>query len=750
MFKSINLLSLEDFFMDTESRKGDFVFFYRFNGISNEVIEFLKKYYDNARKNGVIIDGRLQNPTPENLSYLCEMLGSDFKYDINFLNQKLKKWLPRISEKQCSTLCEAIFSTFTDMMNNGKTEGIIANAYIKYMCWLYYKFERIIYNLGSNQIPKILYFGEVSNYELQLLVALSRTGADVVLLNKIGEDEYLKIDNKNILSTPYQTDLSPFPTDFTLKTIQNMLARQENIMSALGSEPNIKPCTNAWLETPSILEILKTHKIRGNNTNFFYNVFIIQYGVEDPLTFSSDMLSFYNNVKNRPCVVVNNSINPPSADEISKIKRNSCQTTEQLISQLVKNINFSSNIQIENIIKKAFVDTVLSIENDNNLQKLTNKAVYLLCWINRYQKELFQKWSFDFDLPVFILFNPTKNNNEEIFLSFLSMLPVDVLIILPDFKKDFFISIKNLLEINCSETVCMNSFPFEPSQITISTAAYQAEREMDSLLYEDTGIYRNHQYKKANIITLQTMYEEIEMLWSQEIKYRTGFSTDNDSVCVPVIFSKICGVKNSNTNDYWASIKKLITPDTIVIKDFPYTASFNNFKQFAPQFLYNGKLQINKIKSHKDYQYIMLRDDVQQHIFEKIQLLIDEKMIKGTHQTGVEYSIISTALTLDKSIIRLIQKFDFTKLNPKIIFILTGERIFSLEDTITCTLLHLIGFDIIFFVPTGYQCIEQYFSKQFVNEYQIGDYMYDLQVPRFKETNNNQNNFLSKLFKRSF
>lgn len=56
--------------------------------------------------------------------------------------------------------------TLRDMVRSGKTESILRNAYTKYMCWLYYKFERIVGSLGAEEPPKILYDGDISSYEL--------------------------------------------------------------------------------------------------------------------------------------------------------------------------------------------------------------------------------------------------------------------------------------------------------------------------------------------------------------------------------------------------------------------------------------------------------------------------------------------------------------------------------------------------------------------------------------------------------
>lgn len=747
MFKNINLLSLNDFFLSLNNRKGNFVFFYRFNGISNDIMGFIKQYYMSARQNGVIIDGRIPNPTPENLNYLSEMLGSDFMLDKAFLDNKLKKWLPRMSDSQRNNICSAIFSTFEDMLKAGKNQNIIKNVYIKYMCWLYYKFERIVGQLGADNMPKILYFGDISQYELQLLTALSRAGADIVLLNSSGEQNYLKLDPQSAFSTLYNIN-SGFPQDFSLKQIQKSISDDQNRQRIFGENPNLKPCTNAWLEKPELNEILKTN--RGDNKEFFYNAFIVQYGVEDTLLFSSDMCAFYQNLKNRNLLVINNQLTPPSTDEINTVKRTNYQNIEQLASHLSQNISYPNNKELEKIMKKAFIDILLNSQKENTIQKLTSKAVYLLCWLKRYQKDLFTNWNVNSPSAVFILFHPSPSANEELFLNFLSHLPVDVLVIMPDLSQSFTFSGENLLEIRYTNSVSVTAFPSAPAKMKVSTAAYQAEREMDTLLYSDSGMYRDKQHTKADIVTLQTMYEEIFILWEQELKYRTGFSANGESVSMPVLFSKVSGVKNGSVSDYWLNIKKLITPNTIVINSLPWVSSFSPMKQFATQFLQNGKLQKNKIKSHKNYPYTILRNEMQEHLLDKIQIMLDEKLIRGTYQNGTEYTIIATALNLDKHLLRIIQQFDFTKKNPKLLFILTGEKTFSLEESIMVCFLHLIGFDILFFVPTGYQCIEQHFNQQIINEYQIGDYIYDLPVPNFNDVNEGTLSSILKRFGRSF
>lgn len=188
---------------------------------------------------------------------------------------------------------------------------------------------------------------------------------------------------------------------------------------------------------------------------------------------------------------------------------------------------------------KSFIDVILdeSKKVSGNILKLTNKAVYLLCWLKRYQKQLFYNWKLP-EVSIFILFGNCASDNEAIFLKFLSKLPVDTFVLVPNLNVSCCLSANNLLELKYEFSSPIDSFPTETSQIRVSTSAYQAERELDSLLYQDSGLYRNQQYNKAESITLQTMYEEIALLWDQELKYRPSFSTDNQIVILPVLLEK--------------------------------------------------------------------------------------------------------------------------------------------------------------------------------------------------------------------
>lgn len=756
MFQLGRIEKLHDYFSACSRRREQAVFFYRVAGYSGEVAAFLTQYDQTARTNGVVIEGRIPNPDPKQLDYLAEMMGSDFQLDAGFLTQKLTRWLPRLTGTQREAVVTAMTATLQDLQAHGKNENMLRNAYIKYMCWLYYKFERILGRLGGDELPKILYDGTVSSYELQLLVILARAGADIVLLERAGDEGYLRCDPTSQYAQFYQAPgLTPFPADFSLRQLREQGRQQAERQKLYGAPAGIAPCTNAWMKTPDGKEILTAVRARGDDPKLFYNAFVVQYGVEDKLLFPSDMVAFYQQLKRegRKVCLENGRLPPPTPEEIAAVRRRNHQTAEQLAADLAANLQYPNNQQLQTLMRQAFLDVVLEEDKavGGNLNRLLNKAVYLVAWMKRYQKDLFQNWQAP-EVGVFLLFGACSGDNEALFLRLLAKLPVDVLVLLPDLNAPCVLKDPALLDLHKEHSLPMTDFPVEPSQMRVRTAAYQAEREMDSILYQNTGLYRAKQHQKAEAVTLQTMYEEIGLLWDQELKYRPGFAAEGDTVTVPVLLEKICGIKDGPILPYWLEIKKLVTPETTLVTKLPWQTGLeaNPMKPYATQFLRQGRLQREKIKQHKDYPYGILRPEIQDYLLDKLQVLLDEKLIAGTYQNGTEYTIVSTILGLPKDLLRRIQNFDFTKKNPKLIIISTTEETLSLEDSILVAFLNLVGFDILFFVPTGYQSIEKYFQKPFANEHQLGPYRYDLQVPDFRTLHEGGKSSIRKLFGRSF
>lgn len=118
----------------------------------------------------MVIEGKIPNPDEGNLSYYNEIMGMDFQMNMGFILMSLRKWLPRMNEFQRQNVADSIYDSLDSMRRSGKTENMLKNAYIKFMCWLYYKFERIVNQLGENNICTRKIFLSAIKQHFQILL----------------------------------------------------------------------------------------------------------------------------------------------------------------------------------------------------------------------------------------------------------------------------------------------------------------------------------------------------------------------------------------------------------------------------------------------------------------------------------------------------------------------------------------------------------------------------------------------------
>lgn len=751
MFRRGEIVELDDFFKKRKDRSGENVYVYRFTGWSQGIWEFFGKYYKKAETCGIILRGRIPNPTEQNLSYYGEIMGLEFRMDMRFFLQQLAQWLPRLNLEQRECIAGAIYDVLMDMHRQGKNLNILKNAYIKFMCWFYYKFERMLVYLGNEEIPKILCEGVPGTYELRIMDILSRAGCDIVLLQAQSGDSLSR--EQSLFRDYKEKGIRLFPPDFQIQKLGEQIEKKKNLDMLYGEKPLIEGVLNTWSQEEGLQAVLVPPGKRGAEGNKFYHYFQRITGVEDKATYLGELFGFYESMRQSGRrILILEQIPKPDPQEIAGIQRQNYKNIYQLISHLSGNIRYRGDPQLERLINRTFIDIMLEMfEKDENLHRLTNRAVYLLSWLGRYQKELFAGWTMP-EVSCVIDFGGCRDENEAYFLKFLSKLPIDLLILVPNQEQSCCLEDRRLGETVYEQSMEVESFPKEDGELSMGTAAYYAERELDTLMYRDSGMYRVRQHEKAASVALQTMYEEIRILWNEELKYRPNFQVVKDVVTMPVICAKVSGVKNRDLESYWEGIRQLNTEDTMIIKKVPWIQNVdqNPMKPYVTEFFKNKRLQKQKIKQHRLYPYGFLREVMQDHILEKLEVLIQQQIIRGTFENGTEYTIISTILNLSKDLLRMIQKFDFTKKNPKLIFVHTTEQSFSLEDSILIAFLNLTGFDILLFAPTGYQGVEGYFNRKIMVEHEIGEYMYDVRIPEFSKEKGRTalSSLKEKIFKR--
>ena len=740
---------LEDFFKRQSERKPKGVYFYRVNSYDETILEFIRKYYELAKREGAIIDKNIENPTADNIAYFNEIIGDKYVHGPGFMAEALKKWLPRIKDYQRASIADGIYDTLEVLRRQGKNIDILKNNFIRIMCWLYYNFYNIMEKLGNDDVPKIIFWGNVNFSELSTLKILSNAGADIILVQPGGDSKYMAIDPKSEYSIDLGMGSESFPAGFDLQWLLKQYEEDKSKKLLYSNKSNAVANTNAWL-SGDLFEDLKNTR-RGENTRFFYNMFARINGCDNRNTYVNNLYLLYQDLKkaNRSIKVINNKITNPSVDEISKIKRGNYANENQLITDLKKNINLKSNTFVD-VARDAFVDTMIETGKLMNmdLNKMMNKGIYILCWFQRYIPDLLGNTDIHSPAPILIYFGNVETDTESLFLNMAAKLPIDVIIFNPEKKGDKLTG-ERLYEVHFEETLKVNEYPTDGNNLSMGTMAYNAERDLDTMMYSDTGMYRDMQFSKANIIKLSTTYEEINIYWKQEARFRPNFSTVDDIVNIPVMFAKISGVANSDTNTYFQNIKDLLTDTTLIYKNENIYDRNCTVAAGVPSFFKNGRLDREGIKHSQIYKYDYLRAETQEYILDKLSELLRRKTIAGTGQNGTEYKIITIVLDLPKEILRFIQSFDFTKCPPKLIIVNTTETVISLEDSIIVAFLNLIGFDIVFFIPTGYDNVNKYFNNQIMEEHIIGNYLYDIAIPdfnRLRSVKEKKKSFFSRLF----
>ena len=790
MYKRIDASGLDALLLPQSKRgPGGGVYFARLCVYSPEIRSGLWAFHEAARKKGAIIEGQLANPDERQLSYLQDVLGGAFQPDAAFFRQSLARWMPRMSPRNQADFAAALAEQLAALRRAGKPESALKNVYAKVFCWLYYRFERLIPCLGEDDPPRILYEGSrITGHELIALRILSSLGADILLLETEGDQSYLKHDPSSAWSQLLRLQGGPFPPDFSLKALRKEMALQMVVprpaapaqQTAPVQKPIVRPesraapasparpanratvtppaasvpprpqtrapedyfpkpqqtaCTNAWMKQADFTEILTPVISRGEDHRFFCNAFIRVKGAQDRLTYVNELYQFYLRFRNtgRNLVIVDDPLPPPEPEEIAKIRRRNYRTPEEMIIDLAGNLPANANEELQRLMQRAFVTVMKKAgEQEDNLHRLVTSAVYLLCWIQRYQAALFRGYKGN-EIPCFVLMGGCRDQREAMYLRYLARLPVDTLILAPDLNRPCALQDEALLEITGGESLPVMKFPQNAGALQMSTVAAHAERELDTILYTDSGLYRSQQFGRAEAITLQTTYDEIFILWDQELKYRPNFSTAAGKVNMPVLFAKVSGVEEGKTLPYWQKIKLLLGENTLLSRQLPILkpGEANAFQPLAVQVFRNGKIRREELKNHRLYPFGLLRADMQEHILDKIELMLDRRLIRGTFVNGTEYTVIATVLNLRKELIRMLQRFDFTKKNPKLVCVCASEQTASLEDAILLTFLNLVGFDVVLFVPTGYQTIERSLNEPLLVEHQIGEYQYDLSVPDF-------------------
>lgn len=752
IYQKLKCSNKENYFKPLSEREEKGVYFCRLIGFDEELLIWERRLQIACQKNGKYISKKLLQPDENAVSSFFNKVGQfTFEINQNLYYSIIEKWLDFVPQRIQKNIADAIYCVLSELSLNQKNMNILKNTFVKFMCWLKLDFGNMLCYLGEQNVPKILYEGEISKYEFYILRVLCLSGCDIAYVHFSDESFYFKVDDKGIWADVIYGKRRGQPQKHFKNIDLNTLQQQEKTKQNIKSVADLVK-TNIWLQGDFWKKIFQTNSQRVLlDRNHYYNFFVQYIGIDQIELYQNRLYKLKEDLKQngKQFIIIENSIENPSIEESNALRLQRYDNKDDMLQQLSEKIILIGNDMLQNLLKRAFFVTIEQYQ-ENSISKIYNVALKLICWLNRYSSELLKQFDYE-NLPLFLYYGKI-NKNQALFLNLLCYLPIDVLYISP--KKEY----QNVFEqwggivVELPNDSELFDFPKKEIKIKQATTAYQAERELDTLLYTDTGLYRQRQFSRTKAVTLKMIYEEIGIIWKEEAKYRPNFETKNNIVTIPNIFVKINGVNGSKT-EYFKSIGELLTENTIFIKNFPYIAKVGYCYTNVSQFLKNDKILIENVKKHSDYRYDFLNLETQNYILEKAQEMIDLHWIE-TSETEIEKIILYIVLNLDKRTLQLIQQFDFTKEIPKVVVVSVNETVATLEDAIYLLFLNLVGFDIAVFTPTGYRNIDKYISRNAFEEYEIGEYFFQLEVPertkleRMAKSITTENGLFNRIFGR--
>ncbi|MDR0904261.1 MAG: YceG family protein [Ruminococcus sp.] len=478
------------------------------------------------------------------------------------------------------------------------------------------------------------------------------------------------------------------------------------------------------------------------NSSVFYVYFAALIGA--PVANDTDDYYVYRNMlftlrdnllKSPKCLIyIENGMRSPTPEEMnifSQVPQNDRKTMFDAFLSLVK-------INGDPLREKAAVSAL-----ENITSKIPDEELYALCvriitWLSRCTRSSHYINACS-EIPL-LLFYGKITKDEIIFLHFMSMTGIDVLYISENKQAEKLLKTYNLTEkmqvLSLPVSGEVPPFPDRLLKVKVATDAYRASKQLDEYLYGSDTFFRDFQFPKIQALTLKTTLDEIDVLWHEQAKYRSGFRVDGDRATVPNIFAKISGVKGGDVDDYFDSIRMKLSPMSIITRN---TAAYKRDIDASQLRIYQNyikgeHIETAKLKNSQLNKFQFLSENIQNTIFEKMQEAADSGFLKLGFAELLP-QIIHVGINLDKNLLHLYQKYDFTKDIPKFIIIDAIEDTFSKVECIQLVLYNLLGFDIIIYTPTGYRNLETFVDDSAFESYIQGEYKYKISIPRFKIPN---------------
>ncbi len=688
---------------------------------------FLIDQYVGVQKNGLFFKEKLPAATTDDISKAAQYTAASFDSAAD-IKKALDMWLAAENiPADSAAIAEVTAQAVKDCGVNKK------NTYFVMLCWL-------MKYLGKRP-NAVLFVGSATLKELYFLYMLHAAGVRVTLVSYGLDKDFEKLPYKSKIYIKDGKQKAPIQIDFEKIDLSKEAKLSEMRAAASHVSGLVKRMDTS---AAGIFEdVIKDRKSRVIQSGGVYSedgeipVYCAALvGYEDETVYTNMLVKFKESFAGlkKQLIFIEKTLDNPNAEEVRALGTVPRTSTADMIDALAMLIDLKGDKTRTALAQKALRE-LLGELNTGNQTVVFNYGNKFITWLYRCTQA--RKYSVLYeDIPV-VLYYGDISQSEVYFLNFMTQCGFDVVYISPNkinLKTVVDKNLNGLMQIfELPQTKESGTYPTKAIKTKVATVAYNAERDLDTMLYGgDTGIYRSFQFPNSQSVTLKTTFEEISILWKQEARFRTGFTTSGNLVSVPNIFAKISGVEDGNMNAYWDDVRDKLTPETILIVKKPNPSENAGCDLSAyRQFYRNGEIDTEKLKASTLNKYSYLPDRIQDMLFYKLQETVSSNFIK-LQGDELMCSVLHFGMNLGKDFLQLVQRFDFTKTIPKLIYIDAVEDTFTLSECIQTVMCNLIGFDVLIYTPTGYKNIETFVSVDAFEEHIMNQFVYQTEVPKFK------------------
>lgn len=697
-----------------------------------------------AKKSGLFFEGKIPMASTSEITAAADYAAADIK-DAQSVGAGLKSW---ISSQRLPYSADALTPALTEAVSLCGANG--RNTYYVILCWLI--------KYLSIKPESLVYIGAGTLRELFFLYMMSLAGVKIIYVSYGMDKDFEKFPHADAVQTVSGAKNEMVQIDFAhidLSKAAEMSAMRASAEQVEGKVQRLSTTAAGIFEDFMVDRRTRVVKSGGVFTEDgvipVYCAALIGY--DDEAVYSNMLLKFKEGFagSKKQLIFIEKPLANPTADEIKLLGSVTRNSTSDMIDDLALRIKLNGD-PVRTALAQTELRKLLNELYTGNQTVTFNYGSKLISWLYRCTQA--RKYAVQYeDIPV-ILYYGTISQSELYFLNFMSRCGFDVIYITPDKQLLDLVIDKNhggrMQIFQLPQSRESGSYPDKPVKMKMATVAYSAERELDTMLYGgDAGIFRDFQFPNSQTVTLKTTLEEIGILWKQEARFRQGFETSGNLVTVPNIFAKISGVKDGNISAYWEEIRGRLTPETILrVKEAkdpqPGSLDLSAYRSFYR----NGKIDAERLKASTLNRCSYLPDRIQDMYLFKMQEAVDSGFLK---LSGDELmcSVLHYGLNMDKEFMKMLQSFDFTKQLPKLIWIDAVEQTFTLEECVQLVLCNLVGFDILIYTPTGYKNLETFVSADAFEEHTLNEFMYNVEVPKFKIPSETKNSgFFGRLFRK--